>query len=1018
MHSYPKRLIEVDLPIKRISAHARAEKDSRLAHIPRLHIYPAARPLAACRAVICAALWPDPSDLLCPESFKNTARELMVRWATNDLKKASEESAGRFIAVQKDPNLLNSNDELRLCLLDFIADFANWDNSTDASYLKTSRALTGAAHESLGGEAGTRPLVADPFAGGGAMPLEGLRIGADVFASDLNPVAIMIQKVVLQYIPRYGSKLADELLNWLEWVKDRARNKLCSVYPLDGNGAQPIAYLWARTVLSEAPGDAGELPIEVPLLTTMWLARQKNRKRAVRWVRDATGKVKTEKAVVRYADGNERQVRRPLLELFEPATDAEVERGTAARNSATCPVTGYTTQAKRVEQQLKARKGGAQDARLYCVVVDAAGASRDFRLPNTADLEALQRAEALLEQLEFRHEGGISLRPTESVPLMSGVFNAPIYGHNTWESLFTSRQLLAHASYSALAREYIGSLSDGDQDYRLAVAALLGLIIDRLTDLNAALCGWQLNTPNSAHVFTRWALPMIMDFAEINPLAAAGGSPESAVKRAVAYIRDVGSPFPGSAEVQMCSATKHPLPDDSVSLLATDPPYYNAIPYADLMDFFYVWLRRSIGDLFPAIFTDEKTPKEEEVCEMSGWDPIRYPHKDKSFFEREMTTALRRGREIVRPDGLGIVVFAHKSTSGWEAMLQALVDAGWVITASWPIDTEMESRSRARNSATLSSSVHLVCRPREKPDGSIRMEEIGDWRDVLRELPRRIHEWMPRLADEGVVGADAIFACLGPALEIFSRYSRVEKASGQTVTLNEYLEQVWAAVAKEALTMIFTGADTSGFEEDARLTAMWLWTVNAGNTDANNGQSADEEQVDEESEAGAKKTMTTGFILEYDAARKIAQGLGAHLEDLSSLVEVAGNKARLLPVGERARHLFGKDEGHVTATKKKKNIPQLDLFKVLEEVDGEETISGEAIVERHGKTVLDRIHQSMILFAAGRSEALKRFLVEEGVGRDQRFWSLAQALSALYPTQTSEKRWVDGVLARKKGLGF
>jgi hypothetical protein len=300
----------------------------------------------------------------------------------------------------------------------------------------------------------------------------------------------------------------------------------------------------------------------------------------------------------------------------------------------------------------------------------------------------------------------------------------------------------------------------------------------------------------------------------------------------------------------------------------------------------------------------------------------------------------------------------------------------------------------------------------------VRTDEIGDWRDVLLELPRRIHEWMPRLAEEGIVGADAIFACLGPALEIFSRYSRVEKASGETVTLKEYLEQVWAAVAKEALTMIFTGADTSGFEEDARLTAMWLWTLNAGNTDAANGESAEEEQADDESEGGTKKTTkTTGFVLEYDAARKIAQGLGAYLENLGSLVEVSGDQARLLPVGERARYLFGKDERNVAPTKKKK-APQLDLFTVLEQADGAETTLGEPIVARQGKTVLDRIHQSMILFTTGRSEALKRFLVDEGVGRDPRFWSLSQALSALYPTYTSEKRWIDGVLARKKGLGF
>ena len=368
----------------------------------------------------------------------------------------------------------------------------------------------------------------------------------------------------------------------------------------------------------------------------------------------------------------------------------------------------------------------------------------------------------------------------------------------------------------------------------------------------------------------------------------------------------------------------------------------------------------------------------------------------------------------LRPDGIGTIVFASKTTASWEAILKAVIDAGWIITGSWPIDTEMRPAwLRSDQLASLPLSISSAARERI-PTARCATDEIGDWRDVLAELPKRIHEWMPRLAEEGVVGADAIFACLGPALEIFSRYSRVEKASGETVTLKEYLEYVWAAVAKEALTIIFPDADTVGFEEDARLTAMWLWTLNAGNT---NGDSAEKEEVNDESEGGTKKAKVTGFVLEYDAARKIAQGLGAHLEDLDSLVEVSGETARLLPVGERVRTLFGKDEGKV-APQRKKREPQMNLFKVLEEVDDSETTFGETKVARLGETVLDRIHQSMILFAAGRGEALKHLLVENGVGQDQRFWRLAQALSALYPSHTEEKRWVDGVLARKKGLGF
>jgi putative DNA methylase len=253
-------------------------------------------------------------------------------------------------------------------------------------------------------------------------------------------------------------------------------------------------------------------------------------------------------------------------------------------------------------------------------------------------------------------------------------------------------------------------------------------------------------------------------------------------------------------------------------------------------------------------------------------------------------------------------------------MLNGLLAAKWTVTNSWPLDTERPARMNAYQNASLLSSVHVVCRP-------LASEGVGDWRDVLQALPRRIHEWMPRLAEEGVVGADAIFACLGPVLEIFSRCSRVEKASGEAVTLKEYLEQVWAAVAKEALTMVFQGTDATGFEADARLTAMWLWTLHAGDADDANGGSTEEDEGDDETEGGAKNSKTSGFMLEFDAARKIAQGLGAHLEDLGSLVEVSGEQARLFPVSERASYLFGKDEGRVTPQRKKRE-PQMDLFKV------------------------------------------------------------------------------------------
>ena len=248
---------------------------------------------------------------------------------------------------------------------------------------------------------------------------------------------------------------------------------------------------------------------------------------------------------------------------------------------------------------------------------------------------------------------------------------------------------------------------------------------------------------------------------------------------------------------------------------------------------------------------------------------------------------------------------------------------------------------------------------------------------MLQELPKRIQDWMPRLAGEGVVGADAIFACLGPALEIFSRYTRVEKASGEQVTLREYLEHVWAAVAEEALKMIFEGGDAKGFEEDARLTAMWLWTLSTGSS--TNGKTTDDDEDEEE-----KTATVSGYTLEYDAARKIAQGLGAHLENLSSLIEVKGDKAVLLPVAARTRHLFGKEEQQSPQQRARKD-PQLNLLAVVKEIQEEDRSWGEKTTPPAGSTVLDRIHQAMILFAANRGEALKRFLVEDGVGKDHRF---------------------------------
>lgn len=1007
---YPKRLIEVDLPIKRISAHSRREKSIRHGHISTLHIWWARRPLAACRAVICAALWPDPADPLCPHDFIIKAREEMLSWTSHERQTLlSPESRPRFESARQNSSHFDNEKELRHALLDFIADFSNWDNSTAKEYLDTSRSLTQAAHEALGGEPGTRPLVVDPFAGGGSIPLEALRIGADAFASDLNPIPVLLNKVVLEYIPKYGQRLADEVRKWGEWIKKEAAKELAEFYPEDPDGAKPIAYLWARTIQCEGPGCGAE----VPLMRSLWLAKRPHRAIALQLIPRPTVKRVDFRVIVAQREGWFEQGN-PEVKVVDPKFDGTVKRG-----AATCPCCGYTTPIARIREQLKARQGGTNDARLMCVVVTSpTEQGRCYRLPTPADLNAVRKATRELEIRIQNNTGPLSLLPDEPICLNEiRRISVPLYGIRVWGDLFSSRQSLAISTLSQLAAR-IPNVSD-KKDIANAATTCLVLSISRLADFNSSISRWANHREGSAGTFGRQALPMLWDFAETCPLGDSTGAFSTSIELVASILENQNSGASPSDHTisQKASAGKHLLPDDSANAFLTDPPYYDAIPYSHLSDFFYVWLRRSLKALYPDMFEDKWAPKDAEIV-------VDRPHvlsnstHDIAFYERELSNAFAEGRRILRPDGIGTIVFASKTTASWEAILKAVIDSGWIITGSWPIDTELETRVAAQGQARLASSIHLVCRPRENPDGSIRIGEVGDWRDVLAELPIRIHAWMPRLAEEGVVGADAIFACLGPALEIFSRYSRVEKASGEQVTLKEYLEQVWAAVAKEALAQVFKDADTAGFEPDARLTAMWLWTLNAGKVKGpEDDGKADDIEDDEESKNKSKKPKG-GFGLEYDAARKIAQGLGAVLESLTHVVEVSGDSARLLPVAERTQHLFGKEQRQVPTTTKNNKISQPDLFGELTHAREDESVWAEKTVQRVGETMLDRVHQSMILFATGRGEALKRFLVEDGAGRDQKFWLLAQALSALYPSSSDEKRWVDGVLARKKGLGL
>lgn len=989
---YPKRLIEVDLPIKRISAHSRREKSIRHGHISTLHIWWARRPLAACRAVLCASMWPDPADPLCPAEFVVFAQEEMIKWCDrNHLVLLSKESIENFIKVSNNRNLIENKTYLRTLLLDFIADFANWDNSNNKEFLDSARALTKSSHIALGGDPDSNPLVADPFAGGGSIPLESLRVGADCFASDLNPIPYLINKIQLEFIPKFGKKLSSDLRKIGSQIKIELEKELGHLYyDINEEEDKPLAFIWARAIRCEGPGCG----LKVPLIRNLWISKKRNKSFALS---------------LEYNNSKEISV----SVLTNPKA-SYVKEGTCKRGALVCPNCGFTTSVHSTRKQLNENDGGIESSiLLYTVHYDKDTKGKTYKSITNNQYQKYTTAKEWLFDILNKNP---HLLPNETLPLMSGVFNVPLYGHHTWGSLFNSRQALALIKLTSFIKngDIERIISTKDEEYLVALKTCFAFVIDRCADYWSTLAIWSGDFV--AHTFGRQALGIVWDYCEANPFTDSSGNFQGAVNWICRVIEDIGS-INSSGSITQASATQHPLGDDSVDYLFTDPPYYNAVPYADLSDYFYVWLKRSIGELYKNLFNDNLAPKELELCEMAGWDSQRYAVKDAAWYESQMNLAMLEARRISKPNSIGIVVFAHKSTQGWEAQLKAMIDAGWIFTGSWPIDTERPGRLRANNSAALASSVHLVCRPRENPDGSLILDQIGDWRDVQQELPKRIHDWMPRLAAEGVAGADAIFACLGPALEVFSRYTRVEKPNGDIVSLREYLEKVWAAVSQEALNMVFTGGEAQALEEDARLTAMWLWTLSAGIADSSVEDDDQTEKTDDDENSGGSKLLG-GFTLEYDTARKIAQGLGANLDELKTLVEIKGDKARLLPVIERTEKLFGATGMSQQPLKKKKKV-QLSLSFESEDTEPEVKFDmPELKVEQTGKTVLDRLHQAMLLFSNGRTEALKRFLVDDGAGKDDRFWKLAQSLTSLYPRDSDERRWVEAVQTYKKSLGF
>ena len=479
-----KRLAEVDFPIAVVSKHAAREKSIRHGHPSTLHLWWARRPLAACRAMLLALLLPDPCDEHCPDEFKKQARDLLPQ-VVGTIKQTDE--------------------ALRQALLKFIGDFANWDRSAYRIYLEVSRGLIKAAHLPAEGSAQAggeeAPLVVDPFAGGGSIPLEALRLGCDAFASDLNPVACLILKVLLEDIPRHGPELAEELRRVGAEIKAAAEKELADFYPPDSDGARPIAYLWARTVRCESTGCGAE----IPLVRSFWLSKKANRKRALRY-----------KVVRPRGD-----VPRVEFEIFEPKKDSDVPNGTVSRAKAACPCCNVVLSPERVRAQLSEQRGGADvvfdrkgqrigGARLLAVVTLHDNASgRQYRVTTDRDYETVWAAQKALEKVaSTKLPNGLSPVPDEPLPPQGTLgFRVQLYGMLQWGDLFTARQKLALVILAHAVRERPESGSD-------AVREAMAIIVDRCADYNSASCRWVPRGEYIGNSFGRQALPSSGIFAK------------------------------------------------------------------------------------------------------------------------------------------------------------------------------------------------------------------------------------------------------------------------------------------------------------------------------------------------------------------------------------------------------------------------------------------------------------------------------------------------------------------------
>ena len=791
---YRKKLIEVALPLEAINRESAREKSIRHGHPSTLHLWWARRPLAACRAVLFAQMVDDPSSH--PERFPT--------------EEAQETERQRLFRL--------------------IEELVKWENINNEELLEQARAEI----RKSAGPDGPPPLL-DPFAGGGSIPLEAQRLGLEAHAGDLNPVAVLINKALIEIPPRFANRapvnpearekiggqtgwkgaagLADDVRYYGKWMRDEATKRIGHLYPkirvtaglleqradLKAQGLRPgseltvIAWLWARTVQCPNPA-CGAL---MPLVRSFWLSKKKNRQA---WVEPIVSRIQNPPAV-----------------HFEIRTGRGKPRdGTTDRRGATCLCCGTPVPLDHVRTEGKAKR---MNARLMAIVAQGQG-GRIYLAPH-------ERHECIAASAEpeWLPEGELQGKCRVSVPL---------YGMNTFADLFTPRQLVVLTTFSDVMTESweevwadarsagfpddSTALNDGGAGamaYADAVVTYLAFAIDKGANYWSTLCAWHASRDIIMSTFARQALPMVWDFAEANPFSNSSGNFLLGVEQAAKMVSN--TPARGSAVSRQLDATSLDV-GLSQLLVCTDPPYYDNIGYADLSDFFYVWLRHSmLSAVYPDLFGTLLVPKAQELVAT----PYRFgggKQEARQFFEDGLQQAFQRMHKIATPDYPLTVFYAFKqaetrgsdtASTGWETMLEGLIQAGFAITGTWPMRTELVT-SLKKNVSALASSVVLVCRSRADS------ASLATRRDFLNALSRELPAALKDLQRGNIAPVDLAQASIGPGMAIFSRYQRVLEADGSSMRIRTAL-----ALINQALDE-YLSEQESEYDADTRWALAWF----------------------------------------------------------------------------------------------------------------------------------------------------------------------------------------------------